>query len=198
MSVASPGEYRGLLAQIYGFESAVARGVTNVTETQLQSVRFRERLVRLRDDLVALGMDRHDVEALSSCTAITVRSPAHAFGWSFVVERSTLVAGLIRRYIASQLPDVVRVASSYLEASSHRAGERLRAFGDVLGVYARREPGAPEAIIAAARGAFDLQHNWYTRAARRARSQSQSVHVAQQTLSEPSPKDAPMKPRDAA
>lgn len=166
MTATSLAEYRSQLLRIYGFEAAVERALPNLAGTQLQVTDHRERLARLRSDLVALGVNMDELEVLPRCTSVAVRSPAHAFGWLFVVERNALVAGLIRRYLASQLPELERTAVAYLDASIDHAGPRLRTLGDVLGLYARREPGAPEAIIAAARTAFQQQHHWYARVAR--------------------------------
>lgn len=198
MNATSPVEYRSQLLRIYGFEAAVERALPNVAGTQLQVTHYRERLARLRNDLVALGMNIDELEVLPRCTSVAVRCPAHAFGWLFVVERNALVAGLIRRYLASQLPELERTAVAYLDASSDHAGSRLRALGDVLGLYARREPGAPEAVVAAVRTAFQLQHHWYARVARASiPSQTQAV-IVQRGHREAAHPNAANRRRDAA
>jgi heme oxygenase len=165
MDVSSVPEYRARLARIFGFEFAIERAVAAVLAPY--HVGCRAKLARLRDDLVALGMTREDIGTIPVCAVNPVRAPAHAFGLLFVIERNTLVAGLIARYLASQMPAVERTASGYLNESSRNAGARLRALGDVLGSYIRHESGAPHAVIAAARSAFRLQRRWYMRATHR-------------------------------
>lgn len=197
MDVSSEPEYRARLARIYGFEIVVERAVAAVLAPN--QVGCRAKLARLRDDLVALGMNREDIDAIPVCTLNPVRTPAHAFGFLFVVERNTLVAGLIARYLASQMPEIECTASGYLKESSRNAGARLRAFGDVLGSYIRREPGAPSAVIAAARSAFRLQHRWYTRATHLPglpRAHILDVEAAKTATEAPS--TGPVQPRDAA
>jgi heme oxygenase len=189
MNATSLADYRSQLLRIYSFEAAVERALPNLAGTQLQVTHYRERLARLRDDLVALGMNVSELEVLPRCTSIAVRSPAHAFGWLFVVERNALLAGLIRRYLASQLPELERTAVSYLDAASDHAGPRLRTLGDVLGLYARREPGAPEAVIAAARVAFQQQHHWYARVARVSIPSQTSAVAAQRQPRRSSPSE---------
>jgi heme oxygenase len=188
MNATSLADYRSHLLRIYGFEAAVERALPNLAGTQLQVTHYRERLARLRNDLVALGMNMIELEVPPRSTSIAVRSPAHAFGWLFVVERNALVAGLIRRYLASQLPELERTAVAYLDASSD-AGPRLRTLGDALGSYARREPGAPEAIIAAARVAFQQQHQWYARVARASLPPQAQAVVAQRQPPRSSPSE---------
>lgn len=197
MDVSSLVEYRARLARIYGFESMVEHAAAGVLDRR--QVGCRAKLARLRDDLLDLGMSREDIDALPMFAANAVRTPARAFGFLFVIERNRLVAGLIRRYLASQVPDLVRVTSGYLDESSRNAGARLRAFGDVLGSFARHEPGAPDAIIAAAHSAFQLQHRWYSRVTHLSvLPRAHVLDVEAPTTATEAPSTGPMQPRDAA
>ncbi len=196
MDVSSLDEYRELLVRVYGFEAAVELAVAEVPRIDLRAFGGRTRTSHLHDDLLALGIDAIDVAALPRYMPRAIHTPAQALGWSFVIERSSLLSGLIQRHLARRLP--AATASAYLSGNGHPPGERFRAFGDMLGAQVRAATATAEAIVEAAIEAFRAQHQWYTRRAR-ARSvppamQPRALHSQTQ--------QAPMllasEPRDAA
>jgi heme oxygenase len=199
MDVFSELEYRSFLSRVYGFEAAVAQAMACVPELERHGSTARTKVERLHADLVALGLGVDEVAALPKCTLVSVRTPAQALGWLFVVERSTLLAGLIRRYLVGRLPELISVASGYLSASGDRAGERFRELGDLLGRCAQRGIARPDAVAVAAAFAFQTQHRWYARGARLRASSIPPPIVAQSTTPLPrSPTGDPAEPRDAA
>jgi heme oxygenase len=151
--------YRTFLERVYGFESVVETVLVRVPDLDPKLVRGTLKTGRLRDDLVALGLAAHEVDRLQAATAPAIRTPAQALGWMFVLERHTLLAGLIRRHLARYLAPEMTVAAAYLTAYGDTPGARFRVFGDALGEYGRRY--APDLIVAAAREAFRAQRHWY-------------------------------------
>ena len=161
LTVGSRVEYLRFLARIYGFERAVERAVSVVLGEASEVVRVHCRSQLLRNDLLRLGMTAQRVNALPTC-APAIRTTTDAFGWMFVIVRHTLVAGLVRREIGRRLGDDVKGATTYLDASSDKAGARLRAFGDLASATAAKS--SPTAIVAAAQQAFRMQRLWYVAA----------------------------------
>lgn len=78
----------------------------------------------------------------------------------FVVERQTLLSGLIRRHLCRAMPLEIAAASRYLTAYGDAPGARFRLFGDAVARYARDI--APDAIVAGANEAFRAQRLWST------------------------------------
>jgi len=196
MDVTSVGEYHAFLARIYGFEGAVETAAASVCDVDMIHVGARSRLDSLRADLAALGV--HDVDSLMTYRGILMRSAADAFGWLFVIERQTLLAGLIRRYLANRIPDVVSAAGRYLDDASRNAGARFRRFGDALGTFAQAGTAPAESVAVAAVSAFRHQHLWYARMGRR--SPARTGDEAAPNRHDPThpASTAPAQPRDAA
>lgn len=155
-------EYRRHLARIYGFEAPVETALERVPDIEPQVVAARKRADRLRADLTALGMTTRQIDQLPRCV-VAIQSPAQAFGWMFVVERLSLLAGLIRRHLARQLPDTMQVAGAYLGAYDDRAGALFRALGDACGRHAGQNAVEPAAMVAAANRAFHRQRDWFAK-----------------------------------
>lgn len=159
MEVATGYAYRACLARIYGLEASVEVALSRVTDIDSSLVRSRVKAGRLRDDLLALGMTQDDIAMLPLAT-VHVRTGAHALGWMFVVERLTLLSGLIRRHLSRALPIEMNIASRYLTSYGEAPGAQFRAFGDSVARYANEIH--PDAIVAAANEAFRGQRLWNT------------------------------------
>ena len=150
IEVRSRRGYRAFLHKVYGFEAAAEAAIARTgVESMFTHGRFKADL--LRSDLAALGETETPLLA-----EVAIRSPAYAMGWLFVLERHTLLAGLIRRHIQRTLGDA---PVGYLSAYDETPGIRFRALGDALGIYAQRH--TPRAIITGANEAFRAQRNWY-------------------------------------
>lgn len=196
MDVASVGEYHAFLARIYGFEAAVENAVSALSDLDLIRANTRSRLECLRADLVALGV--HDVESVSTYRGIFIRTAAEAAGWLFVLERQTLLAGLIRRYLANRIPDVISAAARYLDDASRNAGVRFRRFGDALGKLAQDGTAPAESVAVAAVCGFQHQHVWYARMGRRSPVPVSDGAGARRNDPMHPAATAPARPRDAA
>ena len=162
MDVRSDAEYRRHLARIYGFETAVEHALDTVSGLEQEVTAPRKKAERLRQDLAALGMTAKQLDELPRCV-VTIKSPAQAIGWMFVVERLTLLSGLVRRHLEAQLPDVMQRASAYLGAYGDKTGAMFREFGEYCARQGRRSASEPAAIVAAANGAFVRQLRWFSK-----------------------------------
>jgi heme oxygenase len=130
----------------------------------------------LRGDLAALGVSEADLAGLPR-PSLDVRTASDAFGWAFVVERQILLAGLIRRVLASQLRDVFSRARSYFDTHVD-GGAQLRELGGALNESLMRSVTRPDQILAGARRAFETQFQWYSRKRRLGESPSVSRNTA--------------------
>ena len=158
MDAKSRAEYRAYLVRIYGFEAPVEEAIAKVAglEPELQE---RHKISRLRADLSELGLTPEVIGWLPAFPAasINVHTPAQAIGWLYVLERATMLAGLVRRHITRTLG--TSTATDYLSADGGTPGARFRALGEALCRHARQS--TPRAIISAVNEAFRAQRQWY-------------------------------------
>ena len=158
MERATVERYRTLVTQIYCFEAPVEAACVATPGLPQRIVRTHAKCQALAADLEALGIAAREAVPIDGPR---FESAAEALAWVWVLHRNTLVHGLIYRYLASKLPDTMRVAGSYLCAFEGRAGALLRELGLALDEHARRASIA-ERMVAAAREAFRAQHQWYS------------------------------------
>ena len=158
MEAASPADYRAHLARIHGFEAPVEQALTSILDAHI--VRERTKAHWLRRDLHALGMTTADVDYVPQCT-VRIASETQALGWLFVLERQTLLAGLIRRQLEHRFGAEVGDATSYLSAYGDSPGARFRSLCEVLDQYAAEQAVNPTLIVAGASEAFRCQRQWY-------------------------------------
>jgi heme oxygenase len=170
MSVTSASHYRALLVRIYGFEGAVESWASAAEGLSAASAGARSRKGRLYRDLLALGLTELEIATLPAAP-VDLRSKADGLGWLFVIERHVLLAGLIRRILTSELREVFATARSYLDTHVD-GGARFREFAYAATDAAIRGDVRPDALLGAARAAFDAQHQWYARTAPRRRQSS--------------------------
>lgn len=159
---AQPDRYRAYLCAVFGFESRYEEALVRTPGVDPQLVRTRMKTERLCSDLNALGLTATEIAALPRCQSVpsVFRNAAQALGWMFVVERNTLVHGLLRRHLASRIPDMYR-SCSYLQAYGDTPGAKYRELGDALALLARG-PSTPNQMVCAANEAFRAQRNWFT------------------------------------
>jgi heme oxygenase len=159
LDIETVDDYVAVLTRIYGFEAEVETALAKVADLDPNFVRDRAKAARLYQDLVVLGMTSEDIIPLPKVSTISIRSGAQALGWMFVLERHTLLSGLIRRHVVRALGEEILPATSYLAAYGDTPGARFRAFGSALCAYAHTYP--PAAIVHAANEAFRAQRQWY-------------------------------------
>ena len=163
----TPTRYRQYLARTLGFEEAFEDKLARMHDLDPAIERLRGMTGKLRADLRALGMTDQQIDQLPRCSIPLLKSAAQALGWIYVLERNSLVHGLIRRHLATRLPREVSVASSYLATHDGKPGTRYRELGTILDAAARTSPYAPGAIVSSAHEAFRLQRMWYATFAKR-------------------------------
>jgi heme oxygenase len=156
LSITSIAEYRAFLVRVYGFEVPVEDAIHKLRHLELRFVRERARSALLKADLLALGLSETQLAETPRSTAISIRTLADALGWVFVLERQTLLAGLVRRQLQQMLGPKTPIA--YLGAYD-TPGARLRELGTRLGNLAHAH--SPVAIVEAANAAFRVQRQWY-------------------------------------
>ena len=156
LSIRTAADYRAFLLRAYGFEVPVEAAIGRVLELDRAVLRERSKAERLTHDLGSLGVDARECPLAGG---VVLRSVPQALGWLFVIERHTLLAGLIRRHVLRALGDEVGNAVSYLSVYGQAPGARFRELGEHLGAYA--EHYTPAAIIAAAGEAFRAQRQWH-------------------------------------
>jgi heme oxygenase len=111
----------------------------------------------LVDDLSRLGIA--STTALPRYQLPVFPDVAEALAWIYVVERNTLLHGVIHRHLAHRLPEV-SVGGSYLACYDRAAGVRWRELGAALDRVACTTQIA-DRIVAAANHAFRAQRQWY-------------------------------------
>jgi heme oxygenase len=178
MEATTVADYRAALARIYGFESVVETALASLLEPAI--ARARSKTDWLRRDLETLGISTSELDVLPRCT-VRLASSTQALGWLFVVERHTLLAGLIRRHLEQQLG--TGLPTTYLAAYGETPGARFRALGEALDEHAAHEPVRPTRIVAAALEAFRCQHQWYASAPRESALQVRGTAPDRSSLS---------------
>jgi heme oxygenase len=175
MDVASTADYRAQLARIYGFEAALEVALAPHVE-----LRDRAKAHRLRHDLLMLGVADVEIDMLPRCM-VRIASRTQALGWLFVIERHTLLAGLIRRQLEHRFSELAS-ATSYLATYGDTPGARFRSLCAELDEHAALMPAYPTLVVAAANEAFRCQRQWYG-AERESPPKSLGISAERSTLS---------------
>ncbi len=152
--------YQDFLGMVLGFESAYERALVVAPGIDPKLIRQRVKTSRIRHDLLSLGASDAELDALPTCVTPVFRTAAEALGWVYVVERNTLLHGLLRRHLATMLPDAMEHASSYLAAYGDSPGEHYRELAPAL-EEAARQAITPGEIATAAHAAFEAQRLWF-------------------------------------
>jgi heme oxygenase len=157
LSITSLADYRAFLVRVFGFEAPIEEAVSRVCQLDMRFIRDRARMPLLRRDLMELGYSEQQFSHFARAPGIVIRSGTEALGWMFVLERQTLLAGLVQRQIKQALGTDTPLG--YLGASGDKPGARFREFGTRLGELARTH--SPTTIVEAANAAFRIQRQWY-------------------------------------
>jgi heme oxygenase len=172
----SEQSYRSFLIRVYCFEAPLEAAFASTAGFNQALLRTHMKTKRLAADLDALGVSADKLETGATQGFADI---GNALGWMYVLQRNTLLHGLLFRHLQSRIPSVVKMAGSYLTTHENVAGARLRELGMVLDNTARRTSIAAR-IVHAAGEAFRCQRQWY--ACERAQPQ-RSRPVTQSQLS---------------
>jgi heme oxygenase len=152
--------YADELMQTYGFEASVEAALAY--SRPLQRIIELPRITRsglIAQDLLALGFGPGQVARLPQCHTITPFTTAtEAFGWTYVVERATLLHDALFKHLLARLADA-RDALSYLDWSRRNASPRWDELRVALDRFAHsRDLG--DRIVEQACNAFRVQLRW--------------------------------------
>jgi heme oxygenase len=113
----------------------------------------------LREDLLALGLDRAAIDALPRCTDLpAVDTPEKALGALYVFEGSTLGGQLISRHLESVVGLKDGAGYRYFRSYGPDVGRRWKEFGALM--LQHSNPRADAEIVAAANDTFARLHAW--------------------------------------
>jgi heme oxygenase len=155
-------DYRMYLVRMYGFHAAIERAL--MASPQLQAVVVdaglrNHKAALIAADLVALGVQRHDLAQIPRIAFAGALALPEALGWTYVVESATLGGKQLARHLARQLPAEIQAGSAYLGCYGDEAPERWRQLGIAIDgfEYADRDG---DRVVAAARDGFLQQRAW--------------------------------------
>jgi len=155
----TPGRYAEELMRTYGFETSVEAALAY--SRPLHHILEVPRVTRsglIAQDLITLGFGAGHVARLPQCHTITPFSTvAEAFGWTYVIERPTLLHDALYKHLSVQLKP--GSAFSYLEISRRSAAARWKALDTALDEFARTRELA-DRIVEAARAGFQTLLQW--------------------------------------
>jgi len=154
------GRYCAFLLRVFGFEVQVdaALHLTNGLADVID-LRSRLDLRRLKADLGAI--DVPNLATVPRCRHVgSFQDPLEALGWLYAVERNVRSHGVLRRHLATALPDQLAVAGTYLAISERTVAARIRELGDCLAAVGTT-PEHVDRMIVAAHAAFRAQHAWF-------------------------------------
>lgn len=157
----SRADYLAQLVRTYGFVAPFESAC--MYTPNLGTFIASRHLVRaglIAHDLLALGLSPAQVASIPHCDAITTyRDPAEALGWLYVVERSTLLHGALRRHLTVELPEVHH-ACAYLTADESRATDNWLSLGRTLDRVDDQGELARD-VLGAAHEGFDCVRQWF-------------------------------------
>ncbi len=152
--------YREFLRRIYGFEAPFEAALAATPGIDAGLLHARLKMPRLVADLVALGVTQSELSRIPLAPCPAFRSVAHAHGWLYVVERNSLLHGLVLRHLLTLDTCDVKRSSSYLAVYGDTPGARFRELGRAIDRVANA-PVIPDQIVAAAGEAYRAQRKWF-------------------------------------
>ena len=154
-----PRDYIAHLVKVYGFEAPLEAAFRYTPGLgSLIDLRGRMRTGLLAQDLLRLGMSASQIAQLPQ-RFTTFTHAGVALGWMYVVERSTLLHGGVRRYLAQRLPEAA-CASSYVSAYDGTAGARWSELGAAFDAVAH-SPSMTRQIVRAGNQGFRALRDWF-------------------------------------
>jgi heme oxygenase len=151
--------YLNHLLKVYGFEAPLEAAFRYTPGlSALLDLRSRTRSGLIAQDLMRLGMSAVRLAELPQ-RFTTFASPAEALGWMYVVERSTLLHGGVRRYVTQHVPDASD-ATSYLAAYDGATGVRWSELGGAFDAISP-SPTITRQIVRAANSGFRALCDWF-------------------------------------
>jgi len=155
-------DYRMYLARMYGFHGAIERALVSVPQlsTVIPDAALRNhKAALLAADLVALGVERHDLVLLPRMPFAGALALPEALGWTYVIESLTLGGKQLSRHLTRHLPAEMPGASAYLGCYGDEAPERWRQLGIAIDGFEHADRDG-DRVIMAARDGFLRLRSW--------------------------------------
>jgi heme oxygenase len=150
--------YRRFLSVLYGFQAPLEAELARMTDLAPEFVHERRRAGHIANDLLALGLTRHELPLLTRRQHIEpFTSGPEALGWMYVTERLMLTVETLRVRIESEMPVVFALSSQFLICYRHAIGRRWRELGAQLD---RRAVPNADAIVAGAKAGYASLLQW--------------------------------------
>lgn len=153
-------DYRMYLARMYGFHTAIERALASVRQLAAvipDAALRNHKAALLAADLVALGVERHDLLLVPRMPFAGALTLPDALGWTYVVESWTLGGKQLARHLARQLPAEISGASAYLGCYGDEVPERWRQLGAALDSFEHAERDGDRVITTAREGFLQLR-----------------------------------------
>jgi heme oxygenase len=120
-------DYAGVLSRLYSFWRVWEPQMASLLEDE-DFLAPRRRRHLLAEDLAALGMTKHTIEALPRCPLTGLHTEMHALGSLYVMEGSSLGGRPIRRNVERCLGEAVRGSCSYFLGYGVQTGAMWQSF----------------------------------------------------------------------
>ncbi|WP_203076555.1 biliverdin-producing heme oxygenase [Falsiroseomonas ponticola] len=156
-------EYRLLVARLHGHHAPLEAALDAMAHRLPACLSLHRRLNRraaLMADLRALGFPPAEIAALPRCEPHAVRSVEQALGALYVLEGSTLGGQLIARHLHATLGIDATSGAAHVVPHGAETGTLWRDFRLALDEGAAAAQFDPDAVVAAARRAFDALDRW--------------------------------------
>jgi heme oxygenase len=155
--------YRQLLARFYGFYQPIENRLVDLASQHALGVSLAERqkVERLRSDLLALSWTTQDIDQLPQCNKLPpLETAADALGCLYVLEGSTLGGQYIARAAEKQLGLTMVSGISFFSGNGSSTGRMWNEFAAALNAYAEAHPESSPAIVASATRTFECFKDW--------------------------------------
>lgn len=162
---AQPAHYLLFLTRTYGFVAPLECALDATPDCdRMIGLRERAKARHIAADLLALGLRPAALADMPLCLTVPqFRGVAEALGWLYVVERQTLMHGMLRRHLATCLPRQAADATAFLAAYDGVSGQRWRDLGAVLDTVASPSYAIADRVIESAVAAYQCMHRWSAR-----------------------------------
>jgi heme oxygenase len=159
---AQPAHYLLYLTRLYGFVAPL--------ECALEMTPGIDRMIDLRDrakakhivtDLLSLGLRPAALAEMPMCLTVPqFRGVAEAVGWMYVIERQTLMHGILRRHLATCMPCNTVAATTFLGNYDGVTGERWRELGALIDTIAAPSYAIADRIVQATAEGYVCMRRW--------------------------------------
>lgn len=158
----SASKYQQLLEKFYGFYSVIEPPLFAHPEWQEMNIGIekRHKTPMLHTDLICLGLDDNEVNALPRCeNAPLSRGFAQALGSAYVLEGSTLGGQIITRHMKRELDIQPECGGAFFHSYGVDVGPMWREFVEVLNSYPLTDD-EQDALLQTARETFCALEVW--------------------------------------